>query len=49
MVGSVEFDVSEEGASVDAVGASASVDFKTVICAVVGFAGLDYCDKDAPE
>ncbi len=45
VVDSIAFDVSEEGASAEAVGFDASVDFSTVICAVVGFTGVNYCDE----
>ncbi len=49
VVDSISFEVSEEGASVDAVGVAASIDFKTVICAVVGLTGINYCDEDEEE
>ena len=46
VISSVEFEVTEEGASVDGVGVSGSVNWKTIGCTVVGFVGLDLC---APE
>lgn len=47
VVDSISFEVSEEGASAEAVGVAASVDFKAVICAVVGFTGVNYCEVES--
>lgn len=49
VVDSFEVDVSEDSASVSAVGLSASLNWKTLGCVVVGFIVPSLCEEDEPE
>lgn len=49
VVDSFDVEVTEESASVSAIGVSASVNWKVIGCAIVGFVVPDLCEEEDAE